>query len=154
MHGFGMAKALQPRDMSAERDRDRAYAHRTHAGSVMSDTKWRAAVFALLDPDLNLQQVIIKFIDSDREHRMKLPGLHPPHGYFYSGEFGPYPIVAIEWLEVPHEAEHPTGRLHGPKVRYETQDLDGARAMLRKTGKQYMIEDTPRGFRIIGHVAR
>ncbi|MFN3559404.1 MAG: DUF6678 family protein [Brevundimonas sp.] len=149
-----MAKLLRPRDLGAERDRDRADAQRDYAGSVMSDTKWRSALYGLLDPDLNLQQVIIKFIGSDREHRMRLPGLHPPHGYFYSGEFGVYPIVAIEWLEVPQEAEYPTGRLYGPQVRYEVQDLDGARAVLTETGKKYVIEETPRGFRIIGHVAR
>lgn len=148
-----MARII-PNDLGVQLVRDRATARREYAGSVMSSAKWRTAINALLTPETSLLQIITKFVGVEDEKRMTLPALNVPYDFFDSGEFGPFPIVAIEWVEVPHKAEYLSHAYGAPPVRRVRQDVEGARTALERTGKQYVLEETSRGLRIIGHIGR
>jgi hypothetical protein len=125
----------------------------------MSDTKWRKMFAALDRPDLELGQVIVKFIDVRVERRIRTPkaaALHPPRPYVDTTEFGPVLLRDIEWLEFPSIAEYPNpspdGKGRVPSARV-IQDLEKARSILAALAR-FPIEQTERGFRVVGHVRR
>jgi hypothetical protein len=79
-------------------------ARREFSHAHMSDTKWRRLFAALGEADLNLRQMVVKFVGVRDARVMAFPSttaLHPPRPYIDTGEFGPIELRAIEWLEVP-----------------------------------------------------
>ena len=96
----------------------------------MSNTKWRI-VFQVLR-DAGVRHVIVKFADAADTVSMLVPNLRTPHAFVDSAEFGPLPLVGIEWVEVASDA---------------TPIL----AALEATGKQFPVETTATGLRIVGH---
>lgn len=128
------------------------------AASLMSDTKWYK-LFATLDrADLVLNQVIIKFVDVDKEYAIRKPGLVSLYkeGFVETFDFGSVALRDIEWIEFPEAAEVPDssrddqGRVPSPVVM---QDIAKAEALLTAVG-QFPMERTARGLRITGHVRR
>ena len=136
--------------LSHELDRDRRTAKRDYRGSLMSDTKWRSVLLALADEKLDVRQVVMKFIGVEKEARMHLPWLHGPHKFVDSIEFGPFPLVGIEWLEIPDIAVFPRAN-NLPAVEH-SQNREVVRSTLEAIGKQLPLRDTPTGLRIVGHV--
>jgi hypothetical protein len=120
--------------LAAQRDKTRRLVKRMAPASFLSDTKWRKAFGVLKQPELGLDTVGIKFLDVDDEKILTLKGvgLDPPRAFIDSFEFGPFELIAIEWLRVPRE--------HSPLVIRE----------LAKLG-HFALDETDDGVRIIGH---
>ena len=120
--------------LGAERDKTRRLVARLAPASLLSDTKWRKAFGVLKQPKLGLDIVGIKFLDVDDEKVVTLKGvgLHPPRAFIDSFEFGPFELIAIEWLRIPRE--------QSPPVIEE----------LAKLG-HFTLDETDDGVRIIGH---
>jgi hypothetical protein len=116
----------------------------------MSNTKWRAVFAALRSDGLGIRQIVAKFIDVAEAKPMDLPSLHPPHAFVDSGTFGPFPLVGIEWIEIPAVAVIPRSN-NVPAAEY-AQDTVALRSALAALGKKLPLEDTPTGLRIVGHV--
>jgi hypothetical protein len=148
----GQYCAMRPRavDLSYELKRDKRHVRRELAGSLMSSTKWRTVIETLAAPQLAVKQVVVKFIDGTGEHRMAPPWTSSVPYDYVEGSFGPFPIVSIEWLEVPAEAIFKTDR-QIPAKRI-AQDIHAVRAALESTGKQLPLTETASGLRITGHV--
>jgi hypothetical protein len=128
---------------------DRRAARRNYQASLMSNAKWRAFLEALHGAKLDIQQVVVKFVDVDDEKLMWLPRPRTPT-FAFSLEFGPFPFVGVEWLEFPRIALLPRGNNVPP--RQHSQDLAAIRRALDATGKRFPLQDTPTGLRVVGHV--
>jgi hypothetical protein len=137
-------------NLSDELRRDRRAARRSYSASLMSNSKWRA-VFAALESDtLGLRQIAVKFTDDAEAKAMDLPWLYAPHAFVDSLAFGPFPLVSIEWIEVPNVAIFP--RRNDISAEQHVQDTNAARSALLALGKQLPLVDTATGLRIVGHV--
>ncbi len=101
-------------------------------------------------PQLAIKQIIVKFVDVENEKRMEVPWTSAPHAYVDSMSFGPFPVVGIEWVEVPAEAI--LKRDKGIPAERFAQDIGAVRTALEATGKQFPLTDTKSGLRITGHV--
>lgn len=137
-------------------NKQRRRIRRQFSASLLSDTKWRKLIAALDRPDLSIGQAVVKLVGDDVEHTILMPKsgtLHPPRPYIDIFEFGPIPLRSIEWLELPAIAEYPR---HAPNGSGKAsplnarQDLRKAKIALQGVGK-FVIEETDRGLRIIGH---
>jgi len=118
----------------------------------MSSTKWRELFAVLRRPELDIQQVVFKFVGNARETAMGLPWLDAPHDYVDSMKRGPFPLVSIEWMEIRDEAIFP--RSDNVPARRAAQDIDAVRSAIKATGKLFPLEDAAKLLRIIGHVRR
>lgn len=116
----------------------------------MSNSKWRAVFAALEDDKLGIRQIVAKFVDVEEPKRMGLPWLHAPHAFVDSFAFGPFPLISIEWLEVPAIASFP--RDNNLPAREHFQDTIAVRSALVALGKRLPLEDTLTGLRIVGLV--
>jgi hypothetical protein len=134
-----------------ELNSDRRTVRRDYTASLMSNAKWRALLGPVRRADLDIRQVVVKFVGVDDEKRMQLPTL-ATQAFADSVEFGPFPLVGIAWLEFPHVALLPAGSSSSP--RQHRQDIAAIRSALEATGKQFPLEDTPTGLRVVGHVPR
>ncbi|NGM51846.1 hypothetical protein G5B46_19730 [Caulobacter sp. 602-2] len=139
--------AASDHDLVEDLHRERRLAHHVFAGSLMSNAKWRAALDALAASGLDIRQVRLKFADRDEPVSMGRPWTAAADGFLDSVEFGPFPIIGIEWLEIPGVAVIP-----GAPARRHLHDLDAVRAALAATGKQLPIEEAPDALRLVGHV--
>jgi hypothetical protein len=130
--------------------RDRRTARRL-PGSVMSNAKWRRLLTALRESGPDIRQVLVKFIDAEDIKTLGPVWLAgTPHAFIDSFYYGPFPLVAIEWLEFPRQAQLP--RSGGLPPQEHAQDIDAIRACLEATGKQFALEQTAHGLKVIGHV--
>jgi hypothetical protein len=118
----------------------------------MSSSKWRELFAVLRLPELDVQQVVFKFVGKARETAMALPWLDAPHNYVDSLRLGPFPLVSIEWMEIRAEAVFL--RSNNVPARRCAQDIDAIRTAVMATGKLFPLEDTGGGLRITGHVPR
>jgi hypothetical protein len=137
--------------MTLESDwkREKRITRRDFSASNMSDTKWRILFSAIEEANLKVEQIIVKFIDSPVERRMGVPGLYAGYAFVDSFEFGPISLVSIEWLEFPKITIWQRG--NNLPAKHDIQDIDAIRLALERTGKQFPIEESQTGFRIIGH---
>lgn len=135
--------------LSDDLRRDRRFARRRYSSALMSNSKWRAVFTALADVRPALRQMVVKFIDRDDIRTMDLPWLHAPHAFVDSFEFGPFPLVAIEWIEIPAVAVF--RRSDGVPAERHPQDIDAVHATLDALGKRLPIVRTSDGLRIVGH---
>ncbi|MDH3739210.1 MAG: hypothetical protein OER92_08440 [Alphaproteobacteria bacterium] len=120
--------------------------------ALMSDTKWRKLITALDKADIRLEQAVVKFVDTNDIHSVRMPkisALHPPKPFIDTIEFGPLELRAIEWFEIPAVAVWP--RSNNLPPRRSEQDIDAARAIVEGLGK-YPVEQTSTGLRIIGYI--
>jgi hypothetical protein len=134
--------------LTNELDRDRQTARRDFSASLMSNAKWHSLLQAVRGAEIDIKQVVVKFIDVDDEKRMSLP-IPRTRAYVDSQTFGPFPLTGIEWLEFPHVALLPAA----PKIPLQPhrQDIAAIRRVIEATGKRFPLEDTPTGLRVIGH---
>lgn len=137
-------------NLSDDLRRDRRTASRSYSASLMSNAKWRAVISALRSDGLGIRQIVAKFTDVAVPKPMDLPSLHPPHAFADSGTFGPFPLVGIEWIEVPAVAVFPRSN-NVPAEKY-AQDIVAVGAALTVLGKKLPLEDTATGLRVVGHV--
>jgi hypothetical protein len=75
----------------------------------MSNTKWKRALAALALSELQIKQVIWKFVGEDAEVRGALP---PENALLYdrvacSVSPSPFFYRQIEWIEIPRKGFHP-----------------------------------------------
>lgn len=117
-------------DLSTELRRDKRAAQR-FSSSLMSNTKWRALFGALNKADIDIGPMNVKFTEISGVKTIKHLSLQTPYAFADCSEFGPFPLVGIEWLEF--------------------HDVAPIRAMLQATGKHFPLEETPTGLRVIGH---
>jgi hypothetical protein len=122
--------------------------------SFMSDAKWRKLFTVLRQSSVKVDQIVVKFVDSDLVHRVPINGIsvRSPHAYM-DGHFGPTPLRDIEWIEIPTMAEHSSRSPDGkgrvsPTLR--KQDIDGAEALLVATAR-FPMERKAHGLRISGY---
>lgn len=139
------------RDLKKELEQARKLARQEFSSTLMSDTKWRKLFIALDQSDIQIQQILVKFIDLDDVRIMRMPkthSLHPPRAWIDTIEFGPVELRAIEWLKIPEFAAF----LRPNKVpsRKEKQDIVEAQAIIMKLGL-YPIEETDDGLLIRGY---
>lgn len=87
--------------LDKELQRDRKTARRSFSASLMSNTKWRSLLAAIDGARIDVGRMVVKFIDVDEEKAITAFHLHPPHAFVDTAEFGPIPLVSIEWLEFP-----------------------------------------------------
>lgn len=141
---------MTPRhNLSHELKKDKRSVRRQGLSSLMSDTKWRALFAAIEDAGIDVLQIIVKFVDVAGEQTMGLPWLDAPHAFVDSMAFGPFPLVGIEWIEFPRIVTRP--RANNVPAEQLAQDVDAIRAAIVATGKLFRLEETQRGFRVIGH---
>lgn len=137
-------------NLSDELNRDRRETVRSYSSSLMSNAKWRAVFSVLRSDHLGIRQIITKFIGSDETKVMGLPWLSAPHAFVDSLEFGPLPLIGIEWIEVPAMAVFQRG--NGLPAEVQPQDTAAVRLALNALGRQFPLADTATGLRVIGHV--
>ena len=130
-------------------DRDRRSVLRSYSSSLMSNTKWRAVFKALEGHSLGIRQITTKFVDVAEAKSMSLPTLLAPSAVD-SIEFGPFPLIAIEGIEVPAVAIFQRCN-NLPAERY-TQNVEAVRSALTAIGKKLPLADTTTGLRVLGHV--
>ena len=137
-------------DLSYELQRARSDALRFGSSLGMSNTKWRAVLKILGSRSLSIRQIMIKFIDVADTKVMGLPWLDAPHAFADSLEFGPFPLVSIEWIEIPAIAVFPRSN-HVPAEKV-TQDIEAVERALIALGKGLPLKVAESGLQIIGHV--
>ena len=140
----------EPRDMSAELETGRRHAWRVFTASFMSNTKWRAFFSVVHAVEPPVRQLVVKFTSNDREQRTGLPLLHPPHPFVSFFEFGPVPLVELEWIEIPDMAVF--ARRHDGPAKQVPQDVEAVREAIERMGKLYRMERTTTGLRVFGHL--
>ena len=129
-------------------ERDRRSSRANYSASFMSNAKWKTLLAAIEKSNLKVKQVVVKFIDDNEQRPMQMPAWRG-QAFADSIEYGPFPFVAIEWLEFPRIATLP----RGDNVPHrQEQDIDAIRGVLDDTGKAFPLEDTPTGLRVIGHI--
>ena len=116
----------------------------------MSNTKWRAVFSALKDKKLGIRQIIVKFIDVDKPEAIGLPWLKTSYPFVDSARFGPFPLISIEWIEVPTIALF-ARHSNVPAEEYP-QDTIAIRSALVALGKRLPLEDMVTGLRVVGLV--
>jgi len=136
-------------NLSHDLKRDKRLARRELAASLMSNTKWRVLFKTLQAPELAIRQIKVKFTDGPEVKCMELPWLSAPYAFVDSMSFGPFPLVSLEWIEVPAEAVFPVG--DGATAKRHVQNLFAVRAALEATGKRFVFGEAPDGLRIVGH---
>ncbi|OAO02955.1 hypothetical protein A8B75_00010 [Sphingomonadales bacterium EhC05] len=104
----------------------------------------------LQNGELGIRQLKIKFIVDDQEKELELPSLDTPLEFIDTVEFGPVPLISIEWMEIPKTAIFPRAN-NVPPERYK-QNLDDVRSALEELGKQLNLLNSEDGLRIIGHI--
>jgi hypothetical protein len=120
----------------------------------MSDTKWRKLFAALERPELNLEQMRIKFVGVDRVETTHVPTTaalyYPPFVDLHS----PVSLRTIEWIEFPaivtFPRRSPDGKGRVPP-RLLRQDIERAEAVLASIGR-FPMERNGDALRITGHV--
>ena len=137
---------------SNEVRKNRKLARLNYSSSMMSDTKWRTLIAAVSDKEVGVKQIIVKFIDHPQERKMQLPWLAAPYALVDSIEFGPFPLLYIEWLEFPRIVLLARGKNLADKSY--VQDIDAIRSAIQSTGKLFPLEEYPKGLRVIGHTPR
>jgi hypothetical protein len=139
---------------SAELRRDRRAALRTYSTSLMSNTKWQFVLEALDDESLGIKQLIVQFVDVEAPKAMAVPHFYSwdpsPSAFADSFQFGPFPLVSIEWIEIPAVAIFP--RQNNVPAEHYAQDIAAVRSALLALGRKLPLEDTSTGLRIVGHV--
>lgn len=141
-------------DLSAELRQNRRAVRKLYSSSLMPNAKWRSVIIALDDDNLGLRQAVVKFTEVEGAKTISLPFLNlwldSPYAAVDCFEFGPFPVIEIEWIEIPVVAIFP--RFNNlPALRY-AQDIAAVRSALLGLGKKLPLEDTSTGLRIIGHV--
>lgn len=137
-------------DQSEELSRDRGVAPRSFSASLMSNTKWRAVFSTLIKLKPGIRQIIVKFVGAAEPKPMGLPWLSAPIAFVDSFEFGPIPLISIEWIEVPALALFP--RPNGVPAERLSQNLEAVQSALAALGKRLPVTQTATGVRIVGHV--
>lgn len=135
-----------------ERVREDAFILRECASSLMSDTKWRKLVAAISAPEINVSRCYFKFLETPAAKLMSTQhedSIITPT--YIDSEFGPFRFRAIEWLEFPRSFVQI--RYTGDAGTEVLQDIGPVRRAIEALG-QYPIEETERGFRIVGHILR
>ncbi|MGA7329084.1 MAG: hypothetical protein WBX25_32495 [Rhodomicrobium sp.] len=119
--------------------RDRLDARRNYSASLMSNTKWRALFQAIEDAGVEIRQITIKFVGIDDEKPIRWVSPNRISRFLDTLEFGPVPLVGIEWLEFPNLATFP----HHKNVRAAVfrQDTGAVRAAIESLGKHYPLEE-------------
>ena len=138
-------------DLGKELDRVGRFVRRNFSSALMSDTKWRKMFVALDTANIGLEQVVVKFVEVEKVHRLRIPtkaDLHPPWPWVDTLEFGPIELRAIEWLEFPRTAEWP--RRNGVPDLHVAQDIQAARAIIEALGL-YPVEAIGASLRINGY---
>jgi hypothetical protein len=79
-------------------ERDRREARRRFSASLLSNTKWRKIIRAL---EPFVETCTIKFVGVAQPLEMSLPWDSGQGQFVDSVKVGPFPLVAIEWLEIP-----------------------------------------------------
>jgi hypothetical protein len=146
------------RERRFQEDRERQAIRRDWSASLLSNAKWRKLLDAISDPDLNVRQVIVKFVRGG-EVLLGGPTRDEHDGWFRTMSYadppgsGPFPYRSIEWLEIPVIGlPYKTPPIWVPYLQWE-QDVQGARRALEAIG-QFTFEQTERGLRIIAHVPK
>ncbi len=137
-------------DLSADLCRERRAVLWSYSTSFMSNTKWRSVFATLEDDSLGIRQLVIKFIEAENEKAISPLWLNAPRAFVDSIDFGPFPLVGIEWIEVPAVAVFP--RKSNVPAEHYTQDISAVRSALLALGKKLPLEATSTGLRIVGHV--
>ncbi len=122
---------------------ERAMVAERYSASRMNDTKWAELVEALIDLHLLYR---IQFVDVDAITRWTSLWA-PARGYFETGQFVPFKMVSVEFLEI--DPRHQFGACG------QVKDCDHAATVetrLAALGIPFEVVDG--GYRVIGHVRR
>lgn len=142
-------------DLSTKLRQNRRTVQRLHSASLMSNAKWRSVFLTLDDKSLDLRQAVVKFTDVEDAKTIGLRFLNlwldSPYATVDCFEFGPFPVIEIEWIEIPMVAIFP--RFNNLTALRYAQDIAVVRSALLGLGKKFPLEDTSTGLRIIGHVS-
>ncbi|WP_066588238.1 DUF6678 family protein [Sphingomonas pruni] len=138
-------------DLNNELEKARRAVRRDYAGSLMSSTKWRETLTILGAMEPTIRRVAVKFVDANAPQQMQLPWLSTPHDFADSLEVGPFPLLSIEWMEIPSLVRFP--RPNNVPAEDYIQDVTAIRAALERLGKKLPLENTPTGLKIMGHIA-
>ena len=136
-------------DMAAhEAKLDRLIAQ-SFSASFMSNSKWRRAFSALAAPELQLDQLVWKFVGRERAVRGGVPDADClGELYVRNVGFSVFPYKEIEWVEVPHTVI-PRGYESVP-FKHGRQDLERAVEALNAVG-QFDTALFPEGLRVYGY---
>lgn len=138
------------RDLGKELRQDKKSVHDHYSASLMSNAKWRRLFSSLEVAGRDIEHMIVKFVGVDDGKLIRRFSLHPSDPFVATSEFGPVPLVGIEWIEFPKVAVLP--RSDNVPSKLVPQDLDAIHTAIAATGKQFQIEMTERGLRIIAHI--
>ena len=137
-------------DLSHELDKARRQVRGDYAASFMSSTKWREALAILGAMEPAIRQIVVKFVNANTPLPMQLPWLSASHNFVDSLEAGPFPLLSIEWMEIPSLARFP--RPNNVPAEEHIQDVTAIRGALERLGKKLPLENSPTGLKIVGHI--
>jgi hypothetical protein len=135
-------------NLNDELERNRLEVQRNYSASLMSDSKWRALFEAVAASGIEIRGMIVKFVGVGEEKFIAGVSFQAPLPFIDTLEFGPVPLIAIEWLEFPKAIIDPCKKA---TLSFE-QDIAAIRAVLEATGKQFPFENLDCGLRVIGHL--
>lgn len=143
-----MEPVVKPDPLSAAKIRsaeklEKAIVADHYSASRMNDTKWAELLNSLRDLHLLYR---IQFVDVDVNTRWT--GLwSPAHGYFETGDCGPFRALSVEWLEIDPIRQFGTfGRIDDCDHRQDVADR------LRALGIPF--ESVDGIYRVIGHLRK
>lgn len=136
-------------DMKAHEARlDRLIA-RSFSASFMSNSKWRRLFSALSAPELEISQLVWKFVGRQLAIRGAAPDAEClGETIIRDTSFSPFPYKEIEWIEIPRSHIRP-GDEQLP-FKHRTQDPEKAECMLAALGHFEMVR-LPEGLRVYGY---
>jgi len=135
-------------DIKAHEERLDAAIRSAYSASFMSSAKWRK-LFELLDrPELEIDQLVWKFVGRESAVRGAVPSVAGlEQSYVSSSSFAPFLYKEIEWIEIPPKSI-PAGWESVPH-KHRPQDIERVLSALAEIG-QFEIARSESGARIHG----
>lgn len=136
-------------DMAAHEAKLDRFIAQSFCASFMSNSKWRRAFSVLASPDLQLSQLVWKFVGRDIAIRGAIPD-SDCLGEVYVRDVGlsAFPYKKIEWIEVPFVSV-PRGSESIP-FKHKPQDAEQAQRALEAIG-EFETALLPDGLRLYGY---
>jgi hypothetical protein len=136
-------------DMKAhEAKLDRVIA-KSFSASLMANSKWRKLFLELAQPELQIDQLVWKFVGRD----LPLRGVAPDsdclrESHITDTSFADFPYKEIEWIEIP-PTSIPLGSETVP-FKHRPQNIQHVQAAIARVG-EFDTALTATGFRVNGY---
>ena len=136
-------------DMRAHEARLDRLIDKSFSASFMSNSKWRRLFLALATPDLEIGQLVWKFVGRDLPVRGGAPDPEClGEIYIRDTTFSPFPYKEIEWIDIPRTRVPPGDE--SVSFKHQPQDVELAQRVFASVG-QFEVALLPEGLRVYGY---